>query len=268
MKSLVVFSDTHINSCVGLCPENVQLDDGGTYHRSRTQLAIANKWKTFEERVQNIKKLNDVIVVCNGDLAETDDKRRSFQIINHNPAVIEDMCVTCLEPIIDAANKIFFVRGTEAHSGKSCHMEELVAGDIDNAVPFNNKINSWWYLPLEVEGVRFDIAHHTQMGNNESTRGYVAQRLAVNTMTKYTKRSERFPDVVIRSHVHRWGDSYDEFPIRAVITPAWCMASSFIHKVSPGDKAEIGAIIFHCDNGKYEIEKVKFYEDKRIWVKV
>jgi len=34
---VAVVADTHPNSTVGLCPPEVELDDGGTYHASKAQ---------------------------------------------------------------------------------------------------------------------------------------------------------------------------------------------------------------------------------------
>jgi hypothetical protein len=47
VKLLVLTGDLHVNSTVALCPPTVELDDGGTYHHSRTQAWIWNRWIDF-----------------------------------------------------------------------------------------------------------------------------------------------------------------------------------------------------------------------------
>lgn len=265
MKCVVIFADAHINSTVGLCPAIVELDDGGTYKRSISQRELWVNWLTFTARVEELSKQYEIITISNGDLAETDAKRRSLQLINNNPATIKEMVVETINPLLKVTKKFFVIKGTAAHGGKSGSMEEMVGKDISSAKTSTGKY-SWWWLPLQVEGVTFDISHHTTMGMSDITRPNSAPKLAANTVMRYAKEGTKPPNFVIRSHVHRWGDSNDEFPTRALITPCWSLATEYVHQVSSGARGEVGGIIIHCDSGKSEVEKIYFKERRPTWV--
>ena len=84
-------------------------------------------------------------------------------------------------------------------------------------------------------------------------------------MFEYSDRGDRPPELAIRSHVHRWGDSYDAHRTRAIFTPAWTLATAYTHRIAPGAIADIGAVILHIDGGRVEVEKFKAEGLKRIW---
>jgi len=114
---------------------------------------------------------------------------------------------------------------------------------------------------LSSGGVRFDIAHHTSMGNLPWTSPNAANALAAKVMFDYANRGEEPPDFVIRGHVHRWGDSYDAFRTRAIISPSWSMATEHTHRIAPNSLSHVGAILI-C--GK-EVTKIKFEPKGNVW---
>jgi hypothetical protein len=175
------------------------------------------------------------------------------------------MAANVLDSLLAGAGCTYVVRGTEAHVGKSANLEESLAGDIGAVECPETKARSWWSLYLNIEGVRLDIAHHTNMGGLPWTAPSAAQKLAARVMFEYSDRGDRPPALVIRSHVHRWGDSYDAHRTRAIFTPAWTLATSYTNRIAPGAIADIGALILHIDGGKIEVEKFRAEGIKRIW---
>jgi hypothetical protein len=267
MKTILIFSDAHVNSCVGLSPRTVTLDDGGTYLSSPGQSWIWDNWQALIERAAELRKTREIVLVSNGDLCEGDKHDRSYQIITKNPSTIVKMTTEAIAPLVQIASGVFFVRGTAAHVGKSGNLEDLTADGFDSTVrPETNGAASWFYLPLEVEGVRFDIAHHATMGGLPWTRAGNVSRYASRIFYEYSATGRAIPHLVVRSHMHRWGDSYDAAPCRVLFTPAWTLASEFINKIAPGALAEIGAVFIHCEDGKYEVEKFEIKPQRRVWV--
>ena len=261
MKTLLFLGDTHIGSTVALCKPTVELDDGGTYHASRAQRVLYTTWHKLIDMVKP-----DTTVILNGDLVETDTKHRSYQIITRNRTTLRRLANDVLDELVSKCAAVYVIRGTEAHAGKSASMDDAIGEDFD-APGHTAGSHSWWYLPLEVEGVRLDIAHHASMSGlpwNKNSANILASKI----MFSAADRGERPPNLVIRSHMHRWSDSYDTFGTRALQLPAWTFATAHTERINPGAIAEIGAAFVTIDKGAYEIDKFKAEPEKRLWVKM
>jgi hypothetical protein len=266
LNTLLIISDCHINSSVGLCQPALQLDDGGSYSPSKTQRWINDCWAQMIDTVTQMR-LGRLITVFNGDICEGDTKRRTYQVISRNPANILSHAADVIDPIAKMSDKLYFVRGTEAHVGKSAWYEEQMGRDFSGAKEPSTKARSWYHLKLELDGVRLDIAHHTNMSGLPWTSPQAASKLAARVLMTYAKRDERPPHLVIRGHVHRWADSHDDYPVRAVISGGWQAATGYISKIEPGALGELGAILVHCDRGRAEVHKIRFDEPRRSWTK-
>jgi hypothetical protein len=225
----------------------------------------------YVEKIREVRKRENVIGICNGDAVEGDIKNRSYQIHTKNQATIVDMADRTLAPLVNELDLIYFVRGTgSAHTGTSGYIEELLAKNYDNTAPSNKKagVYSHWSLLLQVEQIKIDVAHHTSMGNLPWTQRNYANAQAAKILFDSAEFGEPVPDLVFRSHVHRWADSYDAFAKpRCIILPAWTSATEHTHRIKPNAIAEIGAVITYIDGDKYEVEKIKYKPEGRKWVK-
>jgi len=83
-------------------------------------------------------------------------------------------------------------------------------------------------------------------------------------MFDYANRREEPPDFIIRSHVHRWADSHDAYRSRAIITPAWTLATAHTHRIAPNSLAQIGALVIR---GR-EVTKIKFEPRANAWERI
>lgn len=260
---VAVVSDLHVNSTIGLCPPVVQLDDGGTYFPSKFQRALWDSWNSYCSDVNSTK--SKLYVVVDGDLTDIDPHNRSTQNISRNPSTVIDMAQSVLHPLVKNADKVFIIRGTEAHTGNSGWTEEQVAKDLDNVVYYDKDkdIASFYYLRAIIAGVKFDITHHISMGTLPWTEKNAANKLSAILQFQYMEHEERIPDVAIRAHMHRLSDSGMNYKIHSFTLPAWCVTSSYLHRVGQGNyKSHIGGLIFDCEKGKYDVT-AKMYEPLR-----
>lgn len=257
MIALILTGDHHVNSTVGLCPGSVTLDDAGTYTPNRTQRWLWRYWREcWQEARQFAEEAERTVWIMNGDLVDADHKGRSHQYITGNKAIIKRMAIETLEPGLEVADKVLVIRGTEAHTGTNGEMEEELAGDIDNVVRNEeSKTASWYNYRGMLDGMRIDVAHHTSMGSLAWTEKNAANKLAADAIMQYTLATNKIPDLVIRSHVHRTADSWDNYPTRAVILPAWQSMTSYGAKLNPNRLSDVGMIMFMIDDGKIVAEK-------------
>ena len=149
----------------------------------------------------------------------------------------------------------------------------MISADLDNVVPADKKNGqySWWNLDLDVNGTTFDIAHHGKLGQLPWTKVNGAMSLAGQLIIEYAEEGLKPPNVAIRSHLHRYADTYKNFDtIRLMATPAWQLATAHVHRAVRGRKrADIGGFIYVCwPDGHYDVEVVRYRPPRRRPLKV
>ena len=255
MECIILTGDHHVNSTVGLCPPAFELDDGGTYQLNKTQRWLWGYWNECWQEVKSFAEGCERITwIVNGDALDYDAKGRSSQYITNNKATVLRMAVDAMQPGLEIADRLYVVRGTDAHTGRDGEMEEALAQDIDITVK-NGKVSSWYHLQGVMAGMRVDVAHHTSMGGLAWTDKNAANKIAADAIMQYVLAGQKFPDLVIRSHVHRHADSHDNYPTRAIILPAWQSITAYGAKLNPNRLSDVGMIMFLIDNGKIVGEK-------------
>lgn len=263
---LAVTSDQHAGSTVALCPPTITLDDGGSYVASAGQRWLWDRWGAFWKRVAELRKRHraKLVAAFNGDMTDG-DHHGTTQILSGNPtaqaAVVNELMKI---PLALSPDALFFIRGTEAHVGKSAAFEERVAlglkkdgrpviGDAQTGTA------SHWHAKLELEGVRIDLAHHGRMGQRPWTKGNVVANYAAEIFYDHAARGEPHPHLAIRSHQHRYADTGNAHPVRVIQTQAWQLATAFIHRINPGAIADVGGIIVICRDGGFEVEALTYH---------
>lgn len=255
-STVALVSDLHVNSTVALCPPQVNLDDGGTYRASKQQRWIWRKWLEFWQTVAERREGRRLIIILNGELADN-NYHPTTQLVTRNPADMMRLSVAALQPALDLlqdGDRVYVLRGTEAHSGPSSHLDEELAQDI--GATGSGDTASLSRLRLAIDGVRFDVAHHPPGGGGRLpwTRGTFANRLAAMRVFECAESGERAPHLLIRGHVHRPDDSYDRFATRALVLPSWQLQTSYGFRIG-GEPLPIGGAIVTCAGGRYELEK-------------
>lgn len=257
----------HINSTVALCAPNVELDDGGTYHLSRTQSWL---WRCWSEFTDECAALPGRKIVCiKGDLGELDTKRRSVQLITANKATILKMIHRTIEPIYQIADAVIVIRGTQAHEGKGSWLEEAIASDLDHAIRDENRnTSSWYHIRTVIEGVRLDISHHATMTGNPWGRGNSANNLAHKIVWNYAVgMGQPAPHLALRAHNHVLAES-SGFPTHVQYSPAWTTITEYGYRAGfENTLSDIGGIIWTLEDGTYSQKIIQFRpaESRRVW---
>lgn len=266
LKTLVIISDAHCNSTVGLSKPLIQLDDG-----DQVSASTVRRWlfHTFEDILEQVEKRHngEIIGVLNGDIVETDAKDRTLQVITKNQEEAIEIATDVFEPFFEMCKGVYVIRGTEAHVGKSAQAEEAFAANFDNTIrnPETNRA-SWWHLPLELDGVRLDICHHPRAGSGRPMNSQSGvDRIASDTLFNYANDGDVPPHLVIRSHLHGYRDSHDAFRTRAIITPPMSLLTSYGYRIGVNVSNPVGAIIIFCDDGWYHVEPLLYPVRKTEW---
>ena len=261
-KIIAITSDTHCRSTVGLMsPKGVPLDDGGHVQPSKGQRWLWDCWLSFWDMVNHLKDKSGAEVwwVSLGDLVDG-DHHNTYQIVSRNSIQEREIVRDVLDvPLGLNPERLFVIRGTEAHVGQGGSSEESIARALSDDWPVvwdeETGNASWWHLMMEEEGVMLDFTHHGRTGMRPWTHWNATALLAAQIVMERVKTGERIPDLAFRAHYHRHSDSYDAHLCRVIQTPAFQLATAFVHKVVPESLADIGGIAVVVDDGAYEVHK-------------
>ena len=263
-KAIVVFSDTHIGSHSGLCqPQGIKLDNGGMQGQSILQAYTWQCWQHFwDEFVPAVTRrilTKHIIVVANGDVIDGNH----HQAVDLVPNVVtqEQAAVEIMRPIAQKY-RTFMVRGTEAHGGKADQNTESIARQLGCELDESGN-NSVWQLWLDVEGVVFQFAHHISTTSSAAYETSAPMRELVSGLVESAQWDQRLPDVMVRSHRHRYipvsiprSEGRD---IQLIVTPAWQLRTPHVERIDRMRLPHIGGVVFIVEDGVCQIKR-KIYD--------
>jgi hypothetical protein len=264
---LGIISDTHAGSTIGLSPpEGVRLDGGQEVKPSPFQRWQWTNYENFWGRVADTleRTRGRLWVVSNGDAIEG-QHHGTTQIMGAGKDAQAYLAARMFDPIETLQpERVFLVRGTEAHVGQAGTDEEALASSLRHRLPIirepGTDLWSWWRLPLLAHETFIDFQHHgTGVSGLKWTAPGAIARLGFKIWVEFLEKGWRPPDLAIRSHLHRYHDSFGSHPTRAVITPAWQGKTAHAHKVVPESLADYGGIILTVwPERRYHLEPVLY----------
>jgi len=246
---LVVVSDLHCGSTLGLYPPEMMLDDEHSYSTGTPQKALYAHWRGFWEHfVPSVTRGKPFSVVVNGDAVEG-DHHNTAQIVSKNLLDHAKIAAELLRPVAAVAESIEIIRGTESHVGASGQYEEALA--IMLGVPMRGGTHSRWELWAEMGKWLIHIAHHIGTTSSSAYEHSALSRELVANLVESAQWGERPADMIIRSHRHRC--AFAGIPTgRGVceihVTPAWQMKTAFAQKTSCMRQPQVGGLVIGLDD--------------------
>lgn len=246
---------------MAVCPPGgIELDDGGVQLPNRVQKWLHGCWESAWDqysRVADDYKPVHQTLILNGDLTDG-IHHHSPQLAplagQHFRAAHELLKERPLRLGFDA---VHVIRGTESHVGRAGELEEGLARTLKAEGhpvvedPDTGQATSYWRR-IDVDGVLLDVRHHGRMGQRAHTRGPYQRWYAQDIALEHMLDGERAPDLAIRSHLHKYGDSGTDrrWPTRLVSLPCWQMMTSFAHRISAESLSDIGLVVFVVRDGR------------------
>jgi len=271
--NLLVVADTHINSTVALLSPKAELPDNIGVALSKWQGELWEAWRDMIGKVKEygnaltiLRHRTPLYVVMLGDMVEVDFKDHSIQTVTRDKELIINNAIETLDPLVDIADKVFWVAGTEAHTGSGGEYERILADNYDNTEKIDGH-NTSQYIRKVFGGLRFDLAHHVSMGNLPWSEKNAANKLASTLIFEYAEWGQKLPDYAIRGHVHRVSDSGMNYAIRALTAPCWTGANSYSHRIGKGNNIpHIGSLLFKIRDGVCaEPEWIRYATKRKDW---
>ncbi len=199
-KILVITSDTHCGSVVGLAPPRTETESGNVidFGKNVHQEWLWEKWNEGRKRVKEIIGKDKADFLLNGDATEGVHHRNEASLI---AALIEthvNMAFECLLPWKKTCGgNIFVVKGTECHT---LEMESLLASKL-GAV--SGKAKDKWLIRMN--GCLIDAAHHMPTTGRAYLEASAMSIMMGNARLNYLRSNQEVPSVFLRGHRHCGG---------------------------------------------------------------
>lgn len=266
-KNIIIISDLHVGSVVGLCPQKVKLESGGYYIPNEVQLKILNTWKKFWKKIENLLDGESTLVI-NGDLIDGVHhgtksiwSQNFFDQISVASKLIEDSIIKS-EKLNKLIKEIFILKGTEAHAGKNCEFEEILTTIlVEKFKKYDKKVGLQAnYELFLVFGKNKNLCHfsHHMSSSISSKFGEVTSLikeidLLVDNLVRWEK-TKKIPKFIIRSHCHSCckveipvGGRYerDENTIVGISTPCWQGKTPYSYRIPSGRnrRVQLGGVL-------------------------
>lgn len=242
MKRLVVISDLHCGSNVGLTPPEYKHEEPD--EESQEDKETREKmWEFFSRNIDELKPIHRLVV--NGDAIEGNNYKESGSgLIVARKDRQWEMAAEVMNYI--DAEKVLIIHGTSYHTGYDTEYE-------DNCLPLLNAQikESGDHVQKTIDGVTFDFKHRVSRSIIPHGRFTAIAREQMWNVLEYAEGKTLYADVIVRSHVH-----YHVYAGRSgrlmVITPGLqAPGTKYGIKVCTGD-VDVGFIYFDIEeNGAY-----------------
>lgn len=260
---VVVFSDLHVGSVVGLWAEGQPLEGGGLYMPNKFQRWLLECWQHTVDEIRRMRP--KPIVVANGDIIQGTNPRDG-QLVTSNKGIQVGAAFKLLEPVARVARKFYLIRGSEWHEGKAAEDVEIL-GEMLGAVPNESTGQyTWWelYLSLgqpgdpEKESPVIHFAHHIGASSVAWYEATVPLRdllLFLAELWRFFGRQAPNVEGAVRSHRHRYIRVDLPPNLHAVVTPSYQLKTAFSHKKASAMLPMIGYAILEYDGSEVDVRK-------------
>lgn len=236
VDALVVISDLHVGSTVGLCPPMTELADGSYYLPNPVQEWTWNRWIAFRTHIKERLGGRSWGLVINGDVIEG-NHHKTKEIIHPDTGIHVKTAIEILEPLAKEAKATYVVRGTECHVGTAEGAIGKVLGG--QAAGKEHSAHHW---SVEVNGCLCSFKHHIGSTARTWTRATALGASLANERLEALNAGRPIPRVVARAHRHVPG-LYMEPGGMLVVTPAWQALTSHGWKAVPDAIPWVGGVI-------------------------
>lgn len=243
---VAVDSDCHFGSVLSPVVR-FEKKNGQLETPSKRQQHLADERARFVDDMAGLKaKLNAFMLYVNlGDITEG-VKHKSAQRISEDTEDHVALAQLFMKPVVDVADMVVAIRGTEAHTGIGSTLEEAVWKPFaDKVWKFDDEAGALtgYRAFIDVGGVRFDFEHHIAGAGRPWTKGGNIQRRAISAMFETSFAGEQPAHYVFRGHTHIAHDTGDNEPQpRGVICRTWKdKGDAFAHRIASEFNPALGA---------------------------
>jgi hypothetical protein len=245
-RILVLVGDLHVGSTVGVLTEGFITHEGNEVKQNPIQKWMSGAWDDCMEFKDNIVGNDDFAIAWNGDLIDG-NHHGTKEIWSVNEADHMNAAVEFMKPLSRAAHSVYITEGTESHTKNAEHaIAKILQGMGINVITPKGK-GAWESLALEIAGTIVELDHHMPTSMRSYLEASALSIMLGDVRNQRARAGARCPDVIIRSHRHRFGLYEDGYGM-ALALPAWQALTRFGRKVVPGAMPQVGIVILDWRN--------------------
>jgi hypothetical protein len=244
---IIVLSDLHSGSTKALFPNRQWQGKHQNYLPTEKQRGV---WKHFEQCASlgaKMRRGKRLIIIHDGDAIEG-IHHETREIVTLIPAEQVEIHVELMDHFMrkvgfnrKAGDRLFYVTGTEAHTGD---WEDVIGEDL-GAEKNEAGIRCFDNLELDVNGRLIWCAHHGPGKGEGANEGNSMRNWLKNIYFDRLKHGLPIPDVVMTGHRH--GVLYNTFvmdfkTIHGMNIPSWQMKTRYVYLRAPMSVNEVGAV--------------------------
>lgn len=217
LRVVVVLSDTHFGSTVGLWPPGFTSQEGVPIGQNDFQQWLWECWTDLHE-VELPRLIGDepYALVLNGDSIEG-IHHNTLQVMTPNPTDQMTAAKMALAPVAARAAAKFVIKGTEAHTRD----REISLGEAINAVEdAATGQRAFDKLSLDVHGCRTVFRHHMPTSMRPNLEGTAMSNELGSERIEAARSGHAIPRVLCMAHRHRHGIFRDSSGL-VCVTAGW-----------------------------------------------
>jgi len=239
IKRIVVISDTHFGSDVGLLPPGVFNHKGLEFHLSPLQQWLWDRWLDATQKwLPTILGDDPWALVINGDITEG-SHHGTTELVSGDVDTHQDISEIALAPLAEAATKTFVVEGTDVHTRG---FERGIGKALKAQRNPQTHSHCFPQLFLECGGILCSFKHHITTALRPWTESGSYAAALTKEQADAAKYNHRIPRVVVRSHRHITG-AWRTTGGLLVCTPPWQAMTRYARKVTQGHVTPVGLIV-------------------------
>ncbi len=256
-KRVVVISDLHCGHRFGLVPPAWQLRNNvSVQHKDITKIE-KRMWQQYKSLADELSPV-DVLFVL-GDCVDGKAMRSgSTELITADRNEQVDMACEAIK--IWNAPKIRMVHGTPYHVGTEEDWETIVAEKLQSGYSIPRSVTIKDHDWININGVIFDIKHHTGSSSNPYGRHTPLARTRIWNLLHDERKTQPKSKVFLRGHVHYFSKCEDVMWMGATMPSLQAAGTKYGGRLCEGT-VDVGVIHFDVEvDGTYAMKPHIFME--------
>lgn len=203
--NLLILGDTHIGSDGGLCPpQGFRRDSGVRMPQNRGQQFSWAAWEEAKAWVRQVIKDEPFDALLGGDLVDGMHHNSTTEM-SDNINDQESAAVEILAPMIEGADRVFGIRGTEAHVGQAGQSDERICRALGCVPDDDGRYARYdlWYRLGRKDGPLVHDLHHIGTVGTQAYESTAPMREYAEACIEAARMGMQPPDVIVRHHRHR-----------------------------------------------------------------
>ena len=236
----VVISDTHCGSSKALLAPDAFSIETGPIPQNALQKWMWAKWLEMWDYIDTLPGDFDVIV--NGDAIEG-FHHRATEVLGVTPYDHVQMFYDVFDPIAQKANRVWFTRGTEAHTGAAS--EDGIAKHYRGCSVTREPLLAADAIHMKREGVPCAFAHHMPATSREWLKATPMGTALAQYQLARARGGHEPPRLLGLAHSHVCRVYRDESagPAVVFVTPAWQGPTRYTHRLMIPTDVTVGSVL-------------------------